>query len=282
MFSNPDTHLHSTFSDGSDTPEELLKNVKSAGVDFFSLTDHDTFLGCTELRKHLKDGDPYFLDGIELSCKDEIGSYHILGYGFDMNKKPLIEATEITQNARREKATNRLRFLYEEYGFEFSDEDVAALLKHENPGKPHFVNLMMEKGYITSTRAGFTLLENYHGHERRLSPKEAIDAILFSDGIPVLAHGILGAGKENLTMSQIDERLARLKQCGLMGAECYYSTFTEDQKQIMLSLAKKYNLLITAGSDYHGTNKKIPIGSTNHLSPADMRRFYRTIEMLKG
>ena len=279
---HPDLHLHSDVSDGSDSPAGLLERVREAGIDIFSLTDHDTYLGCDEVRKNLTDGDPTFLGGIELSCVDGCGKYHILGYCYDVNKESIREAAEVTHRARRDKARHRIRYLEEVCGFTFTEDELCELLSNENPGKPHFVALLMKKGYVSTKKEGFELMDGYKGKERKLTPEEAVGAILNADGIPVLAHGILGDGSELLTPEEMDARVERLKGYGLMGLECYYSSYTEEQTDIMLSLAEKYNLLVTAGSDYHGANKTVPLGAVGNPDPEKMERFYRAVHKLLG
>ncbi len=282
MYQNPDFHMHSSFSDGSDTPAELIENVKRAGIDIFSLTDHDTYDGCAEVKKRLRPGDPVFLGGIELSCEDDLGKYHVLGYCYDVKKESIRNAVQITHEARRRKAKNRILYLEDVCHFYLTEEEKEEILHHENPGKPHFAALMVEKGFVKDKKEAFEILGGYHEKERRLTPAEAIDAVLSADGIPVLAHGILADGSKNLTEAEIRQRIERLKPYGLMGLECYYSTFTEEQKEIMLRLADEYHLLVTAGSDYHGKNKTIPLGTTNSPDPERMTKFYRAIEFLLG
>ena len=279
-FKNPDLHMHSIYSDGTDTPAALLKKVKAAGIDLFSLTDHDSCDGCAEMQKVLQPDDPAFMYGVEFSCRDNKGKYHILGYGYDPEKSSILEAVQITHSARMDKAKNRLRFLEENYGFAFSEEEQNEFLALENPGKPHLAKMMLARGYVADKAEAFRILGGYHGKERYLSPEEAIDAILFADGIPVLAHGILADGSKVLTEEATEERISRLKAYGLMGLECYYSGFTELQKSSMLKFAEIYNLFVTAGSDYHGANKTVKLGNTNQPSPEVMQRFYKALSRL--
>ena len=279
-FKNPDLHMHSIYSDGTDTPAALLKKVKAAGIDLFSLTDHDSCDGCAEMQKVLQPDDPAFIYGVEFSCRDNKGKYHILGYGYDPEKSSILEAVQITHSARMDKAKNRLRFLEENYGFAFSEEEQNEFLALENPGKPHLAKMMLARGYVADKAEAFRILGGYHGKERYLSPEEAIDAILFADGIPVLANGILADGSKVLTEEATEERISRLKANGLMGLECYYSGFTELQKSSMLKFAEIYNLFVTAGSDYHGANKTVKLGNTNQPSPEVMQRFYKALSRL--
>lgn len=279
-YEKPDLHMHSVYSDGTDTPALLLQNVRAAGLDIFALTDHDTAEGCAAVQGLLREGDPVFLGGIEFSCRDGAGKYHVLGYCYDVKKPAIREAVTFSHNSRLLKMKNRFGYLREKYGFTFTDEERAQLMALKNPGKPHFAAMMLQKGYVQTKDEGFAAFEEYRDTEPMLTPEDAIDAILRSDGIPVLAHGILADGSKNLPTEEIDARVARLKAAGLMGLECYYSAFTPAQKEIMLTLAERYNLLITAGSDYHGSNKTVHLGQTNDPDPAKLQRFYDAVTYL--
>lgn len=277
LYQNPDLHMHSTFSDGTDTPAELLAAVRTAGLDVFSLTDHDSVSGCLEMQKLLSPGDPRFVFGVELSCEEEGQGYHILGYCCDITKPSIANMLERTSNSRRNKAKARFEFLEEEKHFRFSEEEKEAVLAHNNPGKPHFAKLMAKYGY-TGYQDAFAILDEYHSKEIKPTPLEGVDAILKADGIPVLAHGILGEGHDYVSDEEIAERVRRLKEGGLMGLEAYYSAYTGHQKEVMLALAEQYNLMVTAGSDYHGSHKTVALGDTNAPDPARMLRFYRAID----
>ena len=276
-YEKPDLHMHSVYSDGTDTPQTLLRCVRKAGLDLFALTDHDTAEGCAAVRALLGEGDPAFIGGVEFSCKDGRGKYHMLGYSFDGSKPAIREAVAFSHHSRILKMQNRFGYLKEKYGFTFTDEERAELLALKNPGRPHFVAMMLKKGYVRTKDEGFEAFEGYHGSEPSLSPEEAIDAILRSGGIPVLAHGILADGAKKLTEEEITARVERFRAAGLMGLECYYSTFTPRQKEIMLDLADRFGLLVTAGSDYHGGNKQVMLGQTNDPDPARLQGFYDTI-----
>lgn len=274
--------MHSRFSDGSDTPESLIRNVREAGIDLFSLTDHDCYEGCGKVTELLTDRDPAFLAGIEFSCRDANGKYHVLGYGYDIGKDSIRDAVDITHNARMHKVFGRIEWMEQTYGFHFKEEDLDALRAMKNPGKPHIAKIMVKCGYAKDVHHAFDLMEDYHGGERYLSPLEAIDAIFQADGIPVLAHGIFGDGSQNLSEEEVERRVAMMKDCGLMGLECYYSGFSRAQTEFMLTLADKYNLFVTAGSDYHGSNKTVKLGDTGtQPDPDRMRRFYRTLLLME-
>lgn len=273
---NPDLHMHSIFSDGTDTLPEMISGVRAAGIDVFSLTDHDCLDGCRKMQEILQPGDPLFINGVELSCEDESGKYHILGYGYHPGKLALQQTVEYTHALRREKAQNRMQYL-ESRGFCFTDAEKEKLFSLKNPGKPHFAQLLMQKGYLPDKTAAFAAVSGYHGREEKLTPQAAITAILGSDGIPVLAHGILADGSRKLTSEEIRSRVVKLKDMGLMGLECFYSGFTGQQRETMLHLAKAYDLLITAGSDYHGKNKPVRLGQTNAEDCRCMEHFFHEV-----
>ena len=159
-----DLHIHSSVSDGTDTPEEILAKVREAGVKVFSLTDHDAVKGCGVIRPLLEPGDPFFLNGVEFSCKDEQGAYHILGYGYDPESTPIKDLIEKGHSFRMKKCTLRLEFLEETYGIIFPEEEIEELLHQENPGKPHIGNLMVRCGYAETKEQAITQFINRAPH----------------------------------------------------------------------------------------------------------------------
>lgn len=279
-FHNPDLHMHSVYSDGTDAPRELLQSVRAAGLDIFALTDHDTAEGCASVRALLEPGDAAFVEGIEFSCRDGQGKYHVLGYGFDAEKPSIRAATDFAHHIRVLKMQNRFGYLAERYGFTFTEEERAQLLALKNPGKPHFAAMLLKKGYVKTKSEGFEVFSGYRDTEPLLTPEDAIDAIARAGGIPVLAHGILADGSKNLSLEEIEGRVARLKAAGLLGLECYYSTFTPRQRECMLTLAERHGMLVTAGSDYHGTNKTVHLGQTGGADPARLQGFYEALTEL--
>lgn len=265
-----DLHIHTSVSDGTDAPKELIGLVKQAGIGLFSVTDHDAVKGCKTILEHLRDGDPAFLPGVEFSCKDEYGQYHILGYGYDINAKPINETVDKGHGFRLSKLQKRFDFLKSEFGFEFSDEDVSAVFSLDNPGKPHVGNLMVRYGYAaTKEEAIKKYINRFHSIDEYIRPEEAIEAITKSNGIPVLAHPSYGKGDELIQGSEMDGRLRRLMEYGLLGVEAFYSGFSPKLQKEMLDFADKYSLYVTAGSDYHGKNKLVVLADTNLPNVSD-------------
>ena len=264
-----DLHMHTTVSDGTDTPEEILSRVKSAGITLFSVTDHDAIKGCSAVLGGLASGDPACICGAEFSCKDEEGKYHILGYGYDPQAPTIQNLTKTCHQFRIMRVRSRLDWLAKEYSFTFSEEDIAALFALPNPGKPHVAKLMVRYGYVPTAQAAFDLyLNQYGGKVERLRPEAAISAILDAGGIPILAHPSFGSGTELIVGEEMERRLARLTEYGIKGIEAFYSGFSPAMRDELLTLAKRRRLYVTAGSDYHGTNKTVVLGDTGLPDPA--------------
>ena len=278
-----DLHIHTLVSDGTDSPAELLERVREAGYALFAVTDHDAVKGCRSIRPLFREGDPAFLCGAEFSCKDEKGKYHILGYGFDPDSEPILRLVETGHRYRLNKVRARLDFLQAEFGFRFPEEELQALFRLDNPGKPHIGNLMVKYGYARSKEEAIQrYIDQIHFRNEYLRPEEAIRGILAGGGIPVLAHPCYGSGDELILGKEMDERLRRLVSYGLRGVEAFYSGFSQKLREEMLSLAEQYGLYVTAGSDYHGTNKMVVLGDTglseSSVFPEGLRRFLTDVK----
>lgn len=256
-----DLHMHSTVSDGTDTPAELVERVRRAGLSVFSITDHDAVKAADMLRGALKEEDPAFIPGVEFSCRDGEGKYHILGYGFDPGSESIRAVVKRGHRLRMEKVTARLDFLKDRFGFTFPPEERKALLAMDNPGKPHLGNLMVKHGYAESKEQAIRqYIDRLRFPDRFILPEEAIGGILGAGGLPVLAHPSFGSGSQRITGPDMDRRVRRLMDCGLRGLEAFYSGFTPELHAEVLALAERYGLYVTAGSDYHGGNKSVRLG----------------------
>ena len=258
-----DLHMHSTVSDGTDTPAELLDRVKDAGITIFSLTDHDAIEGCRIIAGRVRDRGLRFIAGVEFSCRDELGKYHILGYGYDPDKAPIQNVVQMGHDIRMNKLSMRLEQLKAQFGFGFEQEDVDALYALDNPGKPHIANLMVRYGYAPNKEMAIdAYLDKLKVRRQNVAPDVAIQAILESGGIPVLAHPPYGSGNEIILGTDLSDRVIRLMDYGLKGLETFYSGYTPVMVAEVASLAKKHGLYMTAGSDYHGSNKLVELGDT--------------------
>ena len=262
--------MHTTVSDGSDTPEEILGHVRDAGIGLFAVTDHDAVKGCGMVRKVLKEDDPVFINGAEFSCKDKNGKYHILGYNYGPESRSIQDLVNLGHSYRMTKVLARLDYLKDKFGFTFSQEDIDELLSLDNPGKPHIGNLMVKYGYAENRRKAIReYIDGLRFNLEYVKPEEAIVSILGAGGIPVLAHPSFGSGDQIIIGDEMDERLRRLMDAGLRGVEAFYSGFSAKLTEEMLGFAERYDLLVTAGSDYHGRNKLVVLGDTGVLDPDD-------------
>ena len=277
-----DLHMHSAFSDGTDSPEQLLKNVKAAGITLFSLTDHDAVQGCVELQALISPDDPRFIPGVEFSCSDELGKYHILGYRYDPQYPSIQGVVSEGHGLRMKKLQQRLDFLDREFGFRFPDSEIKTLYSLSNPGKPHIAKLMVKMGFAESKEQA---MKDYLNLQRikdgHVHPQEAIEGILGAGGIPVLAHPCYGDGDQLILGDELEQRVVRLMGFGMQGLEGFYSGFTAVLRDQVLHLAQKHLLYVTAGSDYHGSNKLVSLADTGMGQetglPDGLKRFLEQI-----
>ena len=279
---NPDLHMHTTISDGTDSPEMVLVRVKEAGIDLFSVTDHDAVRGCQTLLHLRRAEDPAFLPGVEFSCRDELGQYHILGYGYEPEAEAIHSVVDLGHSFRMNKVKARLDFLKTRFGFEFPEDELKTLLSMPNPGKPHIGNLMVKFGYAeTKEQAIRSFINQLHFRSEYVRPEQAIRGILDSGGIPVLAHPSYGSGDQLILGEEMDRRIRRLMDFGLQGLEGFYSGFTAKLRSEILDFARKYELYVTAGSDYHGSNKLVRLGDTGLSEaqewPEGLKRFLEEV-----
>ena len=264
-----DLHMHSTVSDGTDTPLEILEKIKEKGIEIFSITDHDAIKAADMMKEYIKGESVKFISGVEFSSRDEHGRYHILGYGYDPEGKTINDMVEYSHELRMQKVHARLDFLRDEFGFTFEQKDIDKLLARDNPGKPHIGKMMVAYGYAQTKEEA---IEQYLNKKKFKSgyvdPRDVIDAILGSGGIPVLAHPTYGNGDQLIVGDEMDGRIRRLMSYGLKGLEGFYSGFTLKIQKEILGFAKQYGLYVTAGSDYHGKNKMVILGD-NNLDPEE-------------
>ena len=222
------------------------------------------------MKSLLCEGDPLFLTGVEFSCRDEEGKYHILGYGFDPESKAMKELSEYGHSLRIKKVKSRLDFLEKEFGFSFPDKEIESLFALDNPGKPHIGNLIVKYGYAdTKENAINNYINRVHFKSEYVTPDMAIKGIIAGGGIPVLAHPFYGSGDELIIGEDMENRLKKLMEYGLKGIEAFYSGFSQKLRNDALSLADRYDLFVTAGSDYHGTNKLVKLGDTGLLKETE-------------
>lgn len=262
MSSRIDLHMHSTASDGTDSPAQLAEKVKAAGIRVFALTDHDTVTGTEQLAKYLPEG-VTFIPGIEFSCRMDSGKCHILGYRCDMTHPALREALAQGAVLRKAKLEKRIDFLREK-GMCFPEDELNRLRQIPSVGKPHLGNLMVRYGYAPDRQTAIIeVINRCATGSSRIAAETAVKAILASGGIPVWAHPLGGEGEKAIEPGKFEKMLDELTAYGLMGLECWYSRYPIPLCEKLVRAARQRRLLISGGSDYHGTNKTIPLGTLN-------------------
>ena len=255
-----DMHMHSARSDGTDTPEELLKIIRKRGIACFSLTDHDTIAGCAEMDRLAVPADG-FVRGVELSCKTALRKCHVLGYAYDPCSEAMRTLMTYVAEMRLERLETRLRFMEEAYGIVFSEAEKNRLRHTESVGKPHIASLLIEKGYAASIGEAIkNYLSSKDMQDGNLPAESGIRAILAAGGIPVWAHPLGGENARHITPEEFFPQLELLISCGLQGLECYYSRYSAAETAFLVAAAQERGLYISGGSDYHGKRKSIAPG----------------------
>jgi predicted metal-dependent phosphoesterase TrpH len=253
-----DLHLHSTASDGRLSPAELVRRAAEAGLSVMALTDHDTVAGIAPALAAVKAYPRLeFIPGVEINTDVPRGEAHVLGYFIDYAYPELLVTLSSMRESRQERAQKMLAKL-KGMGISLEWSRVKEIASTEAIGRPHIAQAMLEKGYITSIKEAFTKYIGWGGpayvERDKVMPGDAVQLILRANGLPVLGHP--------LTISEPEPMIAELKANGLVGLEAYYGGYSAAEVSRLVSLAEKYGLITTGGSDYHGLDDstETPIG----------------------
>lgn len=253
-----DMHLHTTASDGSFSPSEVVQRVKSSGIKVFSLTDHDTTAGVHEVEDDIPEGMEFF-KGIEFSCKAGDIKCHILGYSYDDNHPDFMKALVAAEAKREDKLAIRIKHLREVDGIELTGDEIAELEAIPSAGKPHIANILMRRG-IPGTRTEIINRYLEFGVESRIPAELAIRAIKSSGGVAIWAHPLGGENEIHMNREEFEAKLKVLQAIGIEGLECFYSRYDDREIAMLLDIAESRGLLVSGGSDFHGKNKNVEIG----------------------
>lgn len=257
-----DLHTHSTASDGTFSPGEVIRRGRSKNLAALSLTDHDCVDGLGEASKAAREAGIELIPGLEISAEFSPGTMHILGLFIDESDAHLAASLARLQDARKErnpKIAENLRAL----GLDITYDEVVAASGGGQVGRPHFARVLVQKGYVGSFEAAF---EKYlrkgapgYAEKFRFTPREAIEMIHRAGGVASLAHPFtLGLPSREAEGDLIGE----LMGYGLDGIEAYYSGNTPGDTLYYLRLCEARGLIPTGGSDFHGANKpEIEIGT---------------------
>lgn len=259
-----DLHVHTTVSDGTLTPREVVRYAKKKGLKVIAITDHDSVEGNKDAIDEGAAIGLGILPGMEISVEYSCGSMHLLGYCLDIESDFLKEKLEFLQGVRRErnaKILNKLRAsgIALEYG------DIIRLSSGKQIGRLHFATALTNLGYSATRQEAFNRFlkkgRPAYADRFRFNPEEAIGLVLKSKGIPVLAHPCTLGSR---SPKEFEALIMELVQWGLQGIEVYYPDHTDEQVHYYRSVAEKYGILTTGGSDYHGDNKPgVDIGVYN-------------------
>ncbi|MFF6902943.1 MULTISPECIES: PHP domain-containing protein [Streptomyces] len=254
-----DLHSHSTASDGTDTPAELVRNAAAAGLDVVALTDHDTTRGHAEAIAAAPEG-LTVVPGAELSCRlDGIG-LHMLAYLFDPEEPALLAERELVRDDRVPRAramVEKLQLL----GVPVTWEQVARIAGDGSVGRPHVAEALVELGVVPDVSGAFTtewIADGGRAHveKHELDPADAIRLVKAAGGVTVLAHP--AAVKRGRVVPE--SALAALAEAGLDGIEVDHMDHDEPTRARLRGLAKELGLLVTGSSDYHGSRKTCRLG----------------------
>lgn len=255
-----DLHTHTSYSDGTDTPAQLINKALAAGISIIGLTDHDSISGWQEATDTLRTGIS-LVPGAEISCQTPDGiSVHILGLLFDSNNSELmntLEKTRENRHGRMEKIIARIN----EAGIDITMDDVLEQLSDgATLGRPHLADALVKKGIVASRDEAFTqMLHNnskYYVSHYSPTPEAAIKLIKTAGGVSVIAHPM--ASHRGRTISL--DTFGSIIQAGLDGIEVDHRDHSPDEKSQLIKLANESNLVMTGASDYHGNGKLNTLG----------------------
>ncbi|MFO7870048.1 MAG: PHP domain-containing protein [Kiritimatiellia bacterium] len=255
-----DLHIHSRFSDGSLTPEEIVEKAEKAGLTALALTDHDCVDGVERMLRACSDRSITGIPGVEISSEVKKGTLHMLGYYIDIQNKNLKTNLEKIRRGRDIRNTSILARL-NELGLNIAMEDVRSYAGEEVVGRPHFAMALMEHGYVRSKKEAFDLYlakgRDAYVDRFRLSPGKSVELIRGAGGIPVLAHPFT----LELDSRPLKDYVRLLKEHGLCGIEVYYPEHNDAQQKFYMQIAKELDLIVTGGTDFHGEiNPGVRIG----------------------
>jgi hypothetical protein len=248
-----DLHIHSTYSDGSQTPEEIVAEAIEKNLTAIAIADHDTVQGVMPAIEGARGSDLRVIPAVEISTEFQKTEVHILGYWIDLEDDQLHARFVYVREARRRRA-NEIVGKLRQNGVEITLEDVVEQSDGVSLGRPHVAQALIEKGYVSEMQEAF---DRFLGRDRpafvpryKLSPHEAVEAILGAGGCPVLAHPGLGVS---------DFVIDGLIEAGIEGLEAYHNHHSPSNTRRAIRIAEDNGLLVTGGTDSHGPKGSHPV-----------------------
>ncbi len=253
-----DLHIHSILSDGTDSPKAIVDKAKEIGIGVMSITDHDCIGAISQAKSYAEEKGIQYISGVELSTF-AVSEIHILGYGFDSNNSQLLEKLDYFEKKRKERAGLILDRLFD-LGIKLDREKLPQ--NSASVGRLHIAKLMVEEGYSANIPEAFDKYLGANGKayypSKRITPMQGVELIKKAKGFAVIAHPL-----RFLQQGKLRTLIEGLKPFGLEGIEVYYPVHDEATSKTLKELAKRYNLIATGGTDYHGENRNVDLGSVN-------------------
>ncbi len=248
MTSRIDLHIHTSASDGKFSPEDIVHRSAELGLTVIALCDHDSVDGIVPALEAARGFSQIrVIPSVEVSTYAPGSEVHLLGYFIDYTD-PELKATLVSLRSSRRERAKRIIAKLEGLDVHIDWGRVQEIAGSGSIGRPHIAQALLEKGYITSFKEAFTKYIGFKGpayiERQKITPAEAVALITRAGGLPVLAHP--------LTVNNPEMLIAKLKTAGLVGLEVNYNGYTENERGSLAQLAKKYDLIATGGSDYHG------------------------------
>lgn len=244
-----DLHMHTTASDGTDSPAQVIEKCRKLGLELCSITDHDTIDSQGPAMAAAAEAKLDYLTGVEFSVVYE-GELHILGYGIDTENRELresIEGLRESRVSRMHKILGKLR----DHRVDVEENDVRKFSKGKTMGRPHIAQALVEKGYAADIQDAFVKYLNERGlcyvQRRKLGVEKAVGLIRNSGGTPVIAH------PKFIRAQNFEEVAKKLKDMGMEGIEAYYPAHTDAEVEQFVRVAEQNGMIVTEGSDYHGS-----------------------------
>lgn len=256
-----DLHVHSNCSDGTLSPSELVEYALKKNLVAIALTDHDTIDGLPELFAAAEGTDLEVIAGIEFSTQFHGIDVHVVGLDFDYKLPEFCRQLTRFQNSRDIRNEKMIKLLQEQ-GSDITWEAMEREYPDAVWTRAHFGKYLLEHGFVSDIKEAFS---RYLGDgcccfipREKVTPIQAVELIRLAGGIPILAHPML----YHLDDASMDELIVSMKEVGLIGIEALYSTYTNEEEEHVYMLAEKHNLILSGGSDYHGSTKPdIDLGS---------------------